>query len=371
VQPSAAGRGGRGAGVRAIGLAVFSLALFGLGASTCNPFESVLIPCDSSEECGNYPGTHCFRSMCVCALAEEQFCGGSCRPLAECRPSWNEEGYAGGGGGAAGGGGTGGVPSECSTPADCQQPGDLRCGRATCSGGVCGLELKPFSRLASQRAGDCKDRWCDGQGNLVEFIESGDFPNDGAQCTVHSCQAGQPVSMLVPTGVTCPETGGGVCAEGSCGVCIPGLVPCENGFVCHTEVGAPYKHQCIAMHCTNNQWDPGSGETAYNCGGPCLPCSPGKPCNVSSDCLSGVCDNGSCQSPTCSDGVRNDGETGVDCGGPPSCPRCPATQGCKASFDCASLVCWAGVCEAPSCIDGTTNGDETGEDCGGACGACP
>ncbi len=52
--------------------------------------------------------------------------------------------------------------------------------------------------------------------------------------------------------------------------------------------------------------------------------------------------------PTCTDGVMNGDETGVDCGGP-DCPECP-----------------------PTCDDGVMNGDETGVDCGGPdCAACP
>ena len=54
---------------------------------------------------------------------------------------------------------------------------------------------------------------------------------------------------------------------------------------------------------------------------------------------------GSGASPTCSDGVQNGSETGVDCGGP----------------DCGSC---------PTCDDGVQNGDETGVDCGGSCNAC-
>jgi len=364
VQSSAARRDGRGAWMRASWLIVVSLVLVGLGASTCDPFENVLISCDSSEDCEAYPGTHCFREMCVCALASEQFCGGSCRPVAECRPSWSDEGYAEGGGGAAGGGGTGGVSIECSTPADCEQPGDLRCGKATCSGGVCGLELKPFSRLASQRAGDCKERWCDGQGNLVELTEGTDVYQDALPCTVNSCYGREPAVTLIPNGETCPAAGSGVCHDGQCVPCIQDLIECGGGLVCSGN-------QCLATHCLNQQWDPGSGETAEDCGSTCLPCSPGSPCNVASDCLSGVCASGNCQPPTCSDGVKNDSETGVDCGGPPNCQRCPAGQGCQISTDCRSGVCWAGVCEAPSCADGFKNGDEVGEDCGGSCGACP
>mgnify|MGYP000577888267 CR=1 FL=1 len=53
--------------------------------------------------------------------------------------------------------------------------------------------------------------------------------------------------------------------------------------------------------------------------------------------------------PTCSDGVQNGNETGVDCGGP----------------DCAPCVV------PPTCDDGIQNGDETGVDCGGSsCAPC-
>ncbi|GEM_PF-1109190 len=52
--------------------------------------------------------------------------------------------------------------------------------------------------------------------------------------------------------------------------------------------------------------------------------------------------------PTCSDGIQNGDETGVDCGG--SCPN---------------------AC-TPTCSDGIMNGNETGVDCGGPdCDACP
>lgn len=51
--------------------------------------------------------------------------------------------------------------------------------------------------------------------------------------------------------------------------------------------------------------------------------------------------------PTCTDGVKNGAETGVDCGG--SCAACAP---------------------AASCTDGVKNGAETGVDCGGSCAAC-
>jgi len=53
-------------------------------------------------------------------------------------------------------------------------------------------------------------------------------------------------------------------------------------------------------------------------------------------------------SPTCSDGIQNQGESGIDCGGP--CSACPPP---------------------PTCSDGIQNQNETGIDCGGTCPACP
>ena len=72
---------------------------------------------------------------------------------------------------------------------------------------------------------------------------------------------------------------------------------------------------------------------------------------------------------TCDDGIQNGGETGVDCGGPTSCPRCAPGGGCASGSDCASGVCSGGICQTPSCSDGVKNGNETGIDCGG--GTCP
>jgi len=51
--------------------------------------------------------------------------------------------------------------------------------------------------------------------------------------------------------------------------------------------------------------------------------------------------------PTCSDGIQNQDETGVDCGG--VCPACSVPP------------------TTPTCFDGIKNGDETGVDSGGSC----
>ena len=94
-------------------------------------------------------------------------------------------------------------------------------------------------------------------------------------------------------------------------------------------------------------------ETGVDCGGSCPACAPVPTCSdgVKNGTETGVDCGGSCPAcapaPTCSDGVKNGTETGVDCGG--SCPACAPV---------------------PTCTDGVKNGTETGVDCGGSCAAC-
>jgi hypothetical protein len=52
--------------------------------------------------------------------------------------------------------------------------------------------------------------------------------------------------------------------------------------------------------------------------------------------------------PCCLDGLKNGGETGVDCGGG-TCIGCGlVTQGCSANFDCQSSNCKGGMCQPAS-----------------------
>jgi hypothetical protein len=78
-------------------------------------------------------------------------------------------------------------------------------------------------------------------------------------------------------------------------------------------------------------------------------------------CPGGTCQGGRCiPAPTCSDGIKNGNETGVDCGG--SCPRCSNGQGCASRNDCASALCRGGTCQA--CTEIPDNcGDVNGAAC--------
>jgi len=100
--------------------------------------------------------------------------------------------------------------------------------------------------------------------------------------------------------------------------------------------------------CFNGVQD--NGETGVDCGGTdCAPCP-----------------------PTCNDGVQNQGETEVDCGGP-NCEPCPTCfdgiqNGDEEGVDCGGTECLP--CPA-TCDDQMMNGQEEGVDCGGPdCVAC-
>lgn len=67
---------------------------------------------------------------------------------------------------------------------------------------------------------------------------------------------------------------------------------------------------------------------------------------------------------TCNDGVRNGGETDVDCGASCAAP-CAVSKGCETGADCIEKVCASGLCQPPTGTDGVQNGDESGVDCGG------
>jgi uncharacterized protein YfiM (DUF2279 family) len=126
-------------------------------------------------------------------------------------------------------------------------------------------------------------------------------------------------------------------------------------------------------------------ETGVDCGGPDCPS-----CPVTPTCTDGVqngnetgvdCGGPDCPScpvtPTCTDGVQNGNETGVDCGGP-DCPSCPVTPTCtdgvqngnETGVDCGGPDC-PSCPVTPTCTDGVQNGNETGVDCGGPdCSPC-
>jgi hypothetical protein len=125
--------------------------------------------------------------------------------------------------------------------------------------------------------------------------------------------------------------------------------------------------------CQNGRRD--KGEDNIDCGGACGKC-PGATCNSNQECGSGSCENKVCQAQpdaaaevTSSDGIKDNGETDIDCGGP-NAPPCAEGKGCESDNDCADKYCKADTktCAVPRNDDGVKNGTETDVDCGGQSG---
>jgi len=160
---------------------------------------------------------------------------------------------------------------------------------------------------------------------------------------------------------------------------------CPDGFECVGDVCAPSECDasedvgaCVIDVCVGDGCTPGcsdgvrgDAETGVDCGGPCGPCPADSGCESDAECAPGACIEGVCAEPTCDDGRTNQDETGPDCGGA-TCARCAAGAGCTADSDCdAGLFCapMTSSCTPVSCQDGALNGAERAVDCGG--GSCP
>ncbi|MBI2967542.1 MAG: hypothetical protein HYY40_06990 [Bacteroidetes bacterium] len=76
-----------------------------------------------------------------------------------------------------------------------------------------------------------------------------------------------------------------------------------------------------------------------------------------------------CKKETCTDGIKNQNETDIDCGG--NCTACPSCNDGIKNQNETDVDC-GGACQAcPTCSDGIKNQGEAGIDCGGPCTACP
>ncbi len=110
-------------------------------------------------------------------------------------------------------------------------------------------------------------------------------------------------------------------------------------------------------------------ETDVDCGGSCLGCSTGKQCSQQTDCLSGLCVSNVCREVGCFNNIKDGDETDIDCGG--SCSKCAVNKACSSKSDCLSNLCINNICKNPSCTDSLKNQDETDIDCGGnICSGC-
>ncbi len=149
----------------------------------------------------------------------------------------------------------------------------------------------------------------------------------------------------------------GVDCGGSC-------PPCEAGSKCreNSDCSSNYCENgtCATPTCNDSVINGplNDVESDVDCGGHCselgLRCSLNQSCFVNDDCESGFCTpDGACAISTCNDTYKGPEETGVDCGGVCAAEGklCGIGSGCHNNSDCISGNCLAGTCESPVEMD--------------------
>ena len=164
---------------------------------------------------------------------------------------------------------------------------------------------------------------------------------------IKGCAIGQELGAAA-TVAQCEQRCGGVYGRGHC---------CQCTSTCHNCRCRACSVTCMGQARPENCWAWGKlGYSYYD--GACHP-NPKPPPTPPPPAA------------TCNDNVQNQGESGVDCGGP--CRACPTCDDNVKNQDETGVDCGGSTCNTcPTCDDKVQNQDETGEDCGGSvCDACP
>jgi hypothetical protein len=332
--------------------------------------------CDPSADGGDCATAFCSSDQVCCAEACSAPCQ-ACSDGAHCSnlPA-GSPGACGPGQVCSADGGC--IAHVCDTASECPGPNPPNpCARAGCdvTNQTCTIVDVAAGGLADpsvQVKGNCKKVTCDGMGNAMLVDDDTNVPISSSVCLTPSCHGGLPILTFL-TG-PCTENGGKVCGSPSDPMVAGHCVACNVDADCAVNVICQV-HQCIPSHCNDSVQD--GDETDVDCGGSCSPCANNLKCLLGSDCQSGSCGlTHTCTPASCSDGIQNQGETDIDCGGPvcrTQSKLCGTGQGCTISADCQSFDCnlVTHKCLAPTCIDGIQNQGETAIDCGGTnCPGC-
>jgi hypothetical protein len=210
---------------------------------------------------------------------------------------------------------------ECAADIECHGPDPTdNCQARQCVNHACGPYPASGTAAAAQfqTAGDCQKVICDGNGGHMIVPDTTDPLSDGNVCTADVCSGAGTTTNHTPTnqGVQCGATASIVCnATGQCG--------------CQTNADCTLPQTCGG----------GNPGTPLICGCTKKTCvQAGATCGTPSDgCGAGTIN--------CNDGVKNGGESDVDCGGTGQCPvKCANGKTCTQNTDCTSNSCADGFC---------------------------
>jgi hypothetical protein len=183
---------------------------------------------------------------------------------------------------------------------------------------------------------DCGGGKCDPCEDFLGCLVPGDCVSGACHakglCVPANCVDGV-YDLKLEKHVDCGDSCGATCGLG---------FPCDENNDCF-ESGCQNGHCGLFLHCGDNEFTM-QDESDVDCGKECgATCKEGQFCSSDDDCFSNDCAEICEKSPECADGQQNFGETAIDCGGP--CIGCESGQACIASSDCAGLqVCVDFVC---------------------------
>lgn len=265
-------------------------------------------------------------------------------------------------------------------------------GGEDCASGECGGPLDNET---------CEPLHC---GNHVKDLDEGDVDCGGADCDkcetgqlcernsdcwLNNCKTGvciQPCKRLSDCGTDA------ACEDGQCVYCTFSdecrysnqTCSAASGLDCACRQGYTV---CVEASCENGLQE--AGETDVDCGGSdCQACADYQRCAENVDCASGYCAFAPnrntlyqyCFPAHCNNHVKDEDESGQDCGGPSCVPcdkgyECQTEDDCDYKLSCDEHLCvqhcteqTAFVCGAYACSGGRCVECETPDDCLGTCG---
>ncbi len=261
---------------------------------------------------------------------------------------------------------------QCVSASTC--PGvDSECAVRSCTRGRCGFtSLDAGTVLASQTAGDCQERRCDGDGGVASVARDSDVRDAGSVCARYGCSGGVQTTALADAGTAC-GTGLFCDATGAC-------TGCSQPSDCPGSDTECRSRTCTAGLCGFADVDAGVA-TPTQVVGDCRE----RRCNGSGGFVnqpldSDLPDAGPCRSVSCSSGLPTfnslpldsactalDGGSGV-CDGNTLCVQCNVAAQCPGVDDtCRTRSCTSNTCGFTFTSAMTTCGD--GGMCSGT-GSC-
>jgi hypothetical protein len=271
-------------------------------------------------------------------------------------------------------GGTGGTTSStgggmpCLAPSDCPDPGN-ECVDRTCDASLCGTKPKAAGTVtAAQTTGDCKQKQCDGAGNVVDANLDTDLPVDGLECTDDVCTAGVASNPFKAINTTCGAGGALKCdGAGACVGCTT-AVDCGQDTECQTRtcsggacgvvnalqgkmVTAQVTGDCQVAQCDGA----GAVET--------VPDNADLPVDGET-CTQDLCTAGVPSNPPLAAGTACAEGTGTQCDGAGKCAECLVANDCPGQdTECQKRACTMGACGVTFTAMGTALGTQAAGDC--------